>query len=606
MKKLLVFLLCMLLLSLQLVSCTPAQPQVQDTSADGKESTSTEDPTEAPTVEESTTATGKTEESTTASSEDVTPEPVFYKLTKNQLKVAKIVYADQAPYEIQNAAKAIQDRVIELYKAKLTIASDASEESAIEIVLGDNTNRNVTFSQIQAHEYGYTIQGQKILISGADNVENTLLAVEKFIENHLTEVPSKVYFFTTDNDAIFEGEAEDYNHSSMMLQGKPIENYRIIYAASNKNKEKELAIKLQQLIREDTGWHLPVCSDAFAYNGGREILIGRTNREASTDMLGEATDIGCVLTEKKFILCVGNNYSGNVVATNKLLSLVQAATESADAVPTIEVADESISIYPDDNPTRVVAMTFNVKIAEMTAARMAAVADTIIRYMPDTVGFQEADPRWLSYLKSQLGGAYEFVGFGRESTLNSDGSLKQNKGEACFVMYKKERFEVVETKTTWLSPTPEVLSKHHPDQPYLRVTTSAVLKDKVTNEKFVSFSIHTNSGDYGHLEVQYAMERIRPYLDAGMPVYLVGDFNNRPDSSAYAYLSGLMNDSRQISNSFGNNGGTAGSAIIDYIWCSKDNVVVDYFTVLDEKIYPNGYDGKYASDHRAVIATLVF
>ncbi len=603
MKKLLAFILCLLLLTLQFVSCTPANPQVQDTLANGDGSTADEEPTEAPT-EENTTASKQEGETKPPKEEE--KEPAFYKLTKNQLKVAKIVYADRAPIEIQNAAKAIQERVVELYKARPTIASDASEESAVEIVLGDNTNRNLAFPQIRAHEYGYTIQGKKILIASAGNTENTLLAVEKFIEEHLAEVPSNVYFFTTDNDAVFEAEEQEYNHSTINLLGKSIENYRIVYAATNKNKEKENALKLQQAICEDTGWYLPVLSDEFPYDGGHEILIGKTNREVQLGMLGEATDVGCVLTQERFVVCVGNNHSGNTVAANQLLSFVNDAAASADAIPSIEVASESISIYPDDTVTRVTAMSFNVKIAEMTAARMAAVADTIVRYMPDTVGFQEADPRWLSYLQSQLGGAYEFVGFGRESTLNSDGSLKQNKGEACFVMYKKARFELVETKTTWLTSTPEVLSKHHADQPYLRVVTKAVLKDKVTNETFVSFSIHTNGGDYGHLEVQYAMEQIRPYLEAGMPVYLVGDFNNQPDTSVYSYLSSLMNDSRQISNSYGNNGGTAGSSIIDYIWCSKDNVVVDYFTVLDEQIYPNGYEGKWASDHRAVIATLVF
>lgn len=547
MRKLLTSVICMLLLSLQLVSCTQVFPPVQDTVANGQDSTGGEAPTQAPAkppAEESTTV-GKQEDAQPSEEEK---QPAFYKLTKNQLKSAKIVYADQASVSLQNAAKAIQNRVVELYRARLTIASDASEESRIEIVIGDNTNRNIAFPKIRAHEYGYTIQGQKILISGAGNEENTLLAVEKFMENFLAEVPSNTYFFTTDNDTVFEAAGKvEYRHTSMRLQGKPIENYRIVYAASNKSKEKENALKLRQLILEDTGWRLPVYSDAVAYDGEYEILIGQTNRKVETELLGKATDIGCVLTQGKLVLCVGNNHSGNTVATQHLLSLFLAATESAEAVPSVEVASQILSIYPDDTPTRVTAMSFNIKIAEMTTDRMAAVVDTIVRYMPDTVGFQEAGTGWFTYLKNNLGGAYEFVGFGRESTLHSDGSLKTNKGEACFVIYKKERFELLETKTTWLSATPEVLSKHHSDQPYLRVITKAVLRDKVTLETFATFSTHTNGEDYGYLEAQYAMEQIQPYLEDGVPVYFVGDFNARPDSAVYRYLSTLMNDSRQLS-----------------------------------------------------------
>ena len=148
-------------------------------------------------------------------------------------------------------------------------------------------------------------------------------------------------------------------------------------------------------------------------------------------------------------------------------------------------------------------------------------------------------------------------------------------------------------------------SKIEPDQTYRRVITKAVLEEKATGKRFVVFNIHTNGEAYGLQEINYALERVLPVLETGIPTYFTGDFNIRRETATYAKLTEHMNDAKLIAKSYVN---TISSdyAIIDYIWCSKDNVEVEYFTFLDEQIYPNGYDGKYAADHRAVLATISF
>jgi endonuclease/exonuclease/phosphatase family metal-dependent hydrolase len=145
-------------------------------------------------------------------------------------------------------------------------------------------------------------------------------------------------------------------------------------------------------------------------------------------------------------------------------------------------------------------------------------------------------------------------------------------------------------------------------QKYRRVITKAVLEEKATGKQFVAFSIHTNGEHYGLQEINYAMERVLPVLETGLPTYFTGDFNVLPTSDTYALIAQHMNDARQIAKAYGNNGvtTTVSRRIIDFIWCSKDNITVDKFDVLDEPIYPMGWVEKYASDHLAVVAEISF
>lgn len=253
-------------------------------------------------------------------------------------------------------------------------------------------------------------------------------------------------------------------------------------------------------------------------------------------------------------------------------------------------------------------MSYNIKVGAKTPERMDAVLDTIRRHDPDTIGLQEACVKWYNFLLENLSDVYGFAGMGRDSDLNEDGTLLENKGEACFVMYKKDKYRLVDTQTTWLTSTPYERSKIEPDQKYRRVITKAVLEEKATGKQFVAFSIHTNGEHYGLQEINYAMERVLPVLDTGLPTYFTGDFNVLPSSDTYALIAQHMNDARMIAKSYGNNGvtTTVSRRIIDFIWCSKDNITVEKFDVLDEPIYPMGWVEKYASDHLAVVAEINF
>jgi len=126
------------------------------------------------------------------------------------------------------------------------------------------------------------------------------------------------------------------------------------------------------------------------------------------------------------------------------------------------------------------AMSFNVWVSSPTAERKLSVLQTILNYMPDTFGVQEASSTWMSYLINQLGDIYAHVGKGR------DGG---SSGEHSAIFYRKDRFELIETGTKWMSDTPDVVSKVS-ESSLNRIFTYAILLDKNSNTEIMYVNTH--------------------------------------------------------------------------------------------------------------------
>lgn len=71
-------------------------------------------------------------------------------------------------------------------------------------------------------------------------------------------------------------------------------------------------------------------------------------------------------------------------------------------------------------------------------------------HAPDIFGVQEAFKHQLDFLQEQLP-AYAWLGVGRDDGCEA--------GEYAAIFYRKSRFQVEESGTFWLSPTPEIVSK---------------------------------------------------------------------------------------------------------------------------------------------------
>ncbi len=253
-------------------------------------------------------------------------------------------------------------------------------------------------------------------------------------------------------------------------------------------------------------------------------------------------------------------------------------------------------------------MTFNIRYATPSDGvnqwenRKEKVAQTISYYHSDIAGLQEATEPQVLYLAEKLDN-YAWVGVGRD-----DGKAK---GEFAPIFYNKDRIQLVKWKTSWLSKTPGIPSKDW-DAALPRIATIAHLKRKSDGLTFIAINTHyDHKGEVARVESsKLILEIVNTFLAQGFKVVLMGDFNSRPlDEPILTYTRGGLANSFDISstshfgpiNTFtGFNNIERPDSQIDHIFVNSEIKVKSHATI------SQAWEGLYASDHHAVIATLKF
>lgn len=253
------------------------------------------------------------------------------------------------------------------------------------------------------------------------------------------------------------------------------------------------------------------------------------------------------------------------------------------------------------------AMTFNIRLD--TAAdgpnawphRQDMVADLIRYEAPDVVGLQEV----LLHQKEMLEGAladYSFVGVGRD-----DGA---ETGEFSPLGWRADRFDLVDSGTFWLSPTPELPGKGW-DAAYPRIATWAMLRDRGSGQLIRVLNTH-----FDHVGFRAKLESAAALAQwvgrENMPTIVLGDFNSPPSSPPMLLLAHggptKLFDTRAISKAkpYGPPGTFTGFHIdaaprqpIDHIFVSPGIAALRHATVTQH------WEGRLPSDHYPVVADLV-
>lgn len=252
----------------------------------------------------------------------------------------------------------------------------------------------------------------------------------------------------------------------------------------------------------------------------------------------------------------------------------------------------------------ITVMTYNLKVSGVGQyapdKRAPLLAENIRAYMPDSLGCQEASVSLLAMVSEELKDDYAYVGLGRD---------KDNKGEASPVFYLKEKYDLVDSGTFWLSQTPNEVSKGW-DANYNRVCTYAVLKNRQTGFTYAHFNAH-----FDHIGIIARQESISlvtkkiAELCPDIPVVFSGDLNDEEGSAMYnmALDSGLR-DSKFLAvktmDSLTYHGYSAFTEAtrtkpIDFIF------VNDFISsVASYEVDLTKYNGIYPSDHHPVIVEL--
>ncbi|WP_034040517.1 endonuclease/exonuclease/phosphatase family protein [Wocania ichthyoenteri] len=221
---------------------------------------------------------------------------------------------------------------------------------------------------------------------------------------------------------------------------------------------------------------------------------------------------------------------------------------------------------------------------------------------PDVFGIQEGLYHQVQYLDSVFVD-YNYIGIGRD-----DGKTK---GEYSAVFYNKEKFNIINEGTFWLSETPNKISVGW-DASMERICTYGLFKDKVTKQQFFVFNTHFDHiGKVARVKsAALILEKITEFNTNNLPVIVMGDFNLKPQAEPIQLLSKALNDAKKVSilKPFGPTGTFNGfkfnkpvSARIDYIFTSKKQI-----KVLKYEILSDSKDCKYPSDHLPVVIDLKF
>jgi endonuclease/exonuclease/phosphatase family metal-dependent hydrolase len=224
-------------------------------------------------------------------------------------------------------------------------------------------------------------------------------------------------------------------------------------------------------------------------------------------------------------------------------------------------------------------------------------------YQPDIIGVQEATKRWMDFFENNLGDTYGIIGCSRNGR-------RANDGEWNAILYRKDRFELIDGETFWLSETPDDEATKLEGSIY-RICTWALFEDKSTGKLFTVNNTHLqNGGDSDEIRAQQVtilLDYLRDnvgYLEL-YPAFLTGDFNAGNKSSAYALTTEIFRDSKisalknisEINHTY--HGYGKSKSLIDYCFHTPYNTAV-----LDYKILDDQYEG-YVSDHYGVLITAV-
>jgi endonuclease/exonuclease/phosphatase family metal-dependent hydrolase len=265
-----------------------------------------------------------------------------------------------------------------------------------------------------------------------------------------------------------------------------------------------------------------------------------------------------------------------------------------------------------NSPVHLNLMTFNIRYdnpadsANNWKFRREFAANMINQNDVDVMGTQEVLNTQLTDILALLP-HFAYAGVGRK-----DG---QTAGEYSAVFYKKERFELMNSGTFWLSENPGAIGIKGWDAAIERIVTWVILKDRATGREFAFINTHFDHiGQVARRESAKLLLSKVDEIAKGRPVFVSGDLNASPDSEVVQILTDT-NTTNHLTNSRSVAASITGPAwtfhgfgsvpvesrtIIDYIFI-KNKIAVQQLSVISEML------GKlYLSDHNPILIKASF
>lgn len=223
--------------------------------------------------------------------------------------------------------------------------------------------------------------------------------------------------------------------------------------------------------------------------------------------------------------------------------------------------------------------------------RRRSTARAIGNLEADVVGLQEAFGFQLAYLAKSL----------PEFAITGEGRNRRRSGEHCAILFRRDRLELLESRTYWFGETPDLPGSKLPGASFARIATSVHLRDQISGLEFRL----TNT----HLDEKVAANRagaarqITQNLDGDQPSLVVGDFNTTQDDRAVFNEFAAGNLQSAVPDPGGGTthrfGGKTGQRQIDHILASP------HWQVLGTQVVTVPTVSARASDHWPVRAQVL-
>jgi endonuclease/exonuclease/phosphatase family metal-dependent hydrolase len=265
----------------------------------------------------------------------------------------------------------------------------------------------------------------------------------------------------------------------------------------------------------------------------------------------------------------------------------------------------------EHHPPSFRVMTYNIRlntlfdVGNRWHCRKDRVISLIRRYTPDLLGVQEALSDQMTDLQTGLSD-YDSYGVGRDDGKDS--------GEFSAVFYRRDRFELTDKGTFWLSEAPDTPGSKGWDAALPRICSWIKLKDRSTNKDICYFNTHfDHKGHKARQEsARLILTRVQQIAGSSAPAILTGDFNVGPESDAYGIIitNTIFQDAKLLSESphSGPDGSWSTFDVksgigdrIDYIFITSP-----HFKVLTHAHLTDSEKNCYPSDHLPVLAELAY
>ncbi|MBE6775420.1 MAG: endonuclease/exonuclease/phosphatase family protein [Ruminococcaceae bacterium] len=290
-----------------------------------------------------------------------------------------------------------------------------------------------------------------------------------------------------------------------------------------------------------------------------------------------------------------------VIAVGAVAAAGVALSKKADLIDFGEIVLDGVP-EKDAGATRV--MSFNLRCKDDPEGsidnRSQIALEVINQYAPDSFGIQEATPKWLRILDEKVGDRYARIGQARDFF----GPLS----EYNCVYYLKDKYNLLDSGTFWLSETPYKKYSVDYDSACRRIASWAVLEDKETGKVYTHINTHLDHVLESTRDAQCKVLLAEmAKLQTQGTVVITGDFNTYSDGDVYASMTAGADDAAITADvavgagiTYHNYGKKAdeGQGAIDFIFLTKGTPVDTY------KVIRDTVQGMYPSDHYPVIADI--